>query len=189
MGLSLEELMSRAKSGEYERHGTLDEADCVVGFAFGCLVDGTIVRPGLSNVGLAKFIAVSCSGLPVIAQFELADALEEVAGATPNGAERVYRIERHRNKGEYLDTREVALQAQAIMRQHGWTQPAIVAHPGHMPRVDAICRMIGMNTIAPDGLEVVEFDPDSTQEWTRSAAAWGPHEVVAIPNARKRGWL
>lgn len=176
----LEDLKSRAASGRYERHGAPAAADCVIGFAFGFRRAGKVL-PGLSNEDLAHFITDNSPALPKIIQFEIADAAPAL--------EQVFRIEKHRQEAEYLDTREVALQAFALMKRHGWKQAAIVAHPGHMPRADAVCRRIGIATIAPDGLEAVRFDPHSEQAWTRNSRNWAAHEDVAITHSHERGWL
>ena len=105
------------------------------------------------------------------------------------GLGRALRIERHRARGQYLDTFEVAAQAQELMLKYGWSKPAIVAHPYHMPRVDAICLGLGMDTIAPAGLEVVRFDAKSAQPWTRDSASCADHELAAIASDHAQGWL
>jgi hypothetical protein len=179
-GPNLEDLKSRSASGRYEHHGAPAAADCVIGFAFGFRRRGTVL-PGLSNEDLAHFIADNFPSLPKIIQFEIADAAPAL--------EQVFRIEKHRQEAKYLDTREVALQAFELMKRHGWEQAVIVAHPGHMPRADAVCQKIGIATIAPVGLEVVRFDPHSEQAWTRDSRSWAAHEDIAIPDSYKRGWL
>jgi hypothetical protein len=176
---NLGDIMSRARTGNYQRTGSLADADCVIGLAFGCRSDNS---HGLSNIDLAAFAAMSCPTLPKIFQYEIADAHPDHFGV-------VFRIETHRTAGQYLNSREVAEQALHVMGLNGWTSPALVAHPYHMPRAAAICAKLGMNTIAPDGLHVVRFDRHSAQDWTRDPEAWGAHEDVAIPADHARGWI
>lgn len=169
----VENLIQRACSGDYETHGVPSEADCLIGFSFGFRKVGSEMQPGLSNEDLAQFIQEHFKLFPKILQFEIAVALGDPQPA---------RIERHRTAGAYLNTKEVAEQALEIMKSHAWSKPLLVAHPHHMPRVDAICQKLGMRTIVPPGLGFVRFDPESEQPWTRSEASW----VLKEPDSIKR---
>lgn len=178
----LGELKSRAISGNYLQHGSISGSDCVVAFAFGYRKVGNAIVPGLSNQQMANYLNERYFRLPKIAQFEVADALS-------NTSQSVYRIEQHRQPGLYLETREVAEQAKQIMDLHGWKKAVIVAHPYHMPRADAVCQKLGIQTVAPSGLGVIGFDPDAAQEWTRDAASYSAHEVIAIDQHAGLGWI
>ena len=181
--LNIEDLTKRAVTGNYFPHGDVTKADCAIGFSFGYReeVDGEI-QPGISNKDLASFAGDLEPGIPLILQFEIADALENPKG-------KIYRIERHRQEREYLDTVEVATQAFIIMQEHQWRSPLVFAHPGHIPRVDAVCQKLGMFTIVPSGLNVVRFDSLSKQGWTRNPRAWGEHEIGAISRSRQKGQI
>ncbi len=182
MQLALQDMISRASSGDYMQHGSIDDLDCVVAFSFGYRQVGGAIRPGPSNQQIADYLTERYFRLPRIVQFEIADAM-------PSTAHEVYRIERHRRPGAYLHTREVAEQAKKIMDRHGWKKAVVIAHPNHMPRADAVCRKLGMETLAPGGLGAIEFDPGSAQPWTQNPANWLEHETKAIDRDAEKGWI
>lgn len=183
---SLPEIAAQAITGHYHVHGDLKEADCVIGFSFGYRGrEGHDVTPGLSNQDLANFSLKYLADLPQILQFEIADAY-----AAAGGAGKVARIENHRTAGKYLDTREVAVQAKAIMDQNGWKTAAILAHPNHIPRCDAVCHKLGIDTVVIDGFKgAIEFDPLSTQKWTRDIDQWRGYEPLAASFYVLRRWM
>jgi uncharacterized SAM-binding protein YcdF (DUF218 family) len=181
------DLMTQAFTGHYHAHGEVSEADCVIGLSFGYRGKPGHATPGLSNQDLANFAIKHFPDLPKILQFEIADAYEEAEGA---GAKDIMRVSQHRLKGKYLDTREVAAQAQLLMKQHGYKRAALLAHPNHMPRVDAVCAKLGIQTIVVEGLKgAIEFDPQSTQKWTRELDQWRGYEPQAIEFYQLKGWL
>ncbi len=151
--------VERALSGDYQRHGDPADADCVVAAAFGYRQDGT---PGRSNEQLASFIATRFPALPKILQFEIADAL---------GDPKAIRISAPAEAAR-LDTPDLIAQAKTVMDQHGWRTAIVVAHPHHVPWVDFLSQQAGIETITPDGLQVVGFEPESAQYWTRNKEAW-----------------
>lgn len=171
--MDIETLTNQAITGKYVPHGEISDGDCVIGFSFGYrLVNGRI-QAGLSNEDLADFIVKLKMKIPLILQFEIADALIKLNLT-------VLRISKHRQEGAYLDTGEVAKQAFGIMKKNKWKKAVLVAHPFHMPRVDAVCKKLGIVTIVPKGLEVIRFDSNSAQEWTVSEEAWSKHEPGVI---------
>jgi hypothetical protein len=175
-------LLQEAVTGSYQRHGDVAEADCVIGFSFGYRSSKGHSTPGVSNRQLAVIIAEHYLELPLILQWEIAAGL-------PVEASRVWRIERHAKKHQYLDTREVARQARAIMQQQNYMTALVVAHPHHVGRVDAVCQRLGMHTVVPDGLDGVDFDARSRQPWTRRQPAWAVRETMAIAYYDVLGWL
>jgi len=180
--VSTAQLKIRASTGDYLQHGSASGTDCVIAFAFGYRQVGGHIEPGSSNQQIAGHIIEAYFRLPKIVQHEIADALPPTARA-------VYRIEQHRQPGEYLDTREVAVQAKDIMDRHGWKKAIIIAHPYHLPLADATCQKLGIATVAPSGLSAIGFDPDSAQDWTRDPAAWTTHEAEAIDRDAAKGWI
>lgn len=178
--MNKEALIEQATTGRYISHGNIHEGDCVVGFSFGYQEVKGEIKPGLSNEDLANFIKKYLPVFPLILQFEIASALMD---------KNVFKISEHRRKGEYLDTAEVARQALGIIRSNDWANPIIIAHPFHLPRADAVCRKLGINTIVPAGLEIIRFDPNSSQEWTRSQESWGKREVEAIEISLEQGLI
>ena len=140
-------------------------------------------RCGDTNVNFfTYFIDKNFKDKPLVLQFEIANEL-----AHKNYV--IFEIKEHRNKGEYLDTNEVAQQALKIMDKQNLEKPVLVAHPFHVPRVDAVCKKLGIKTIVPSGLNSIRFDPDSEQEWTRNPKAWGIREELAILESKKRGLI
>jgi hypothetical protein len=180
----IDNIKTRAQTGNYETHGDIVDADCVIGFSFGFRKNGTRTEPGLSNQDMARLIYKLSFELPTILQFEIADGL-------PSDAKKdnVFRIEAHRKLGAYLDSREVADQAKTIMKAHDWHKALIVAHPYHVPRVDALCKKLGIDTIVPPTLGVIRFDPESEQERTQSIENWLEYEPKAIDRDAARGWI
>ena len=59
-------------------------------------------------------------------------------------AQPVLRVDRHRQEGKYLDTREVADQARLLMAQRGWQVALLLAHGHHVPRALRICTRLGI---------------------------------------------
>lgn len=197
-------LITQAWTGDFPTRGNPVVADCVIGFSFGyrgkhpldqSLIKQTAtgfqgekgVKPGLSNQDLAS-VALRCfPRLPKILQFEIADAYKESAADTD---EKPIRIEHHRRPHRYLDTLEVAQQAQDIMKQHSWKKAVILAHPNHMPRVVAVCQKLGIDCIVTrDTVGAVEFDLLSSQKWTRSLERWHGYEPLCLYYFRLKGWI
>jgi nitroreductase len=179
--------LEAAWTGHYHTQGSLKEADCVIGFSFGYRGKSKKITPGLSNHDLAEVALRQLPGLPKILQFEIADAFTEIGA---NDKAKVLRVEHHRQPGRYLDTREVAAQAQLLMRHYGWKTAALLAHPYHMPRVQLVCSRLGLDWVAIEGLRgAVEFDPASTQKWTRDLDHWRGYEPLALALYRMKGWV
>jgi hypothetical protein len=177
-------MITQARSGEYDAHGSMSDADCVIGPSFGYRKTAKgVIEPGRANTSLARFAATNLLALPKILQFEIDDAYEQLTGVRSE-----HRIEQHRKKGKYLDTREVAAQAVAVMRENGWGRAVLLGHPNHMPRIDSVVQNLGAATVVPENIEAV-WDTESDQPWTRSPEAWKQHELVAIGLYAVRGWL
>lgn len=180
------ETLEQAITGDYKVQGDLKDADCVIGFSFGYRGKGRHIEPGLSNQDLANVAIRHYGSLPKILQWEIGDAyLQQNKGSHPP----IVRISKHRQKGKYLDTREVAVQAKEAMRQRGYKRAVLLAHPYHMPRVQAACSKVGIDWVATADLKgAVEFDPQSTQKWTRNVEAWRGYEPLAMSFYRMKGW-
>lgn len=180
-------LIEQAWTGDYEIHGDAAKADCVIGFSFGYRGKPGAVMPDLSNEDLASVAIRHYAKLPKIFQFEIADAYNAAKGPA---AKTIFRIAKHREDGKYLDTREVAEQAKLEMDKRGWRVAIILAHPYHMPRCDAVCRRLGIETVTPHDVKgAVEFDLQSVQRQTRNLTDWREYEPEAIELYRLKGWL
>jgi hypothetical protein len=195
--------MYRAWTGRYVIKGVDSDADCVIGFSYGYRSKSHRVTPGLSNEDLADIALKHYANLPKILQFEIADAYSALGA---EDAERVSRITRPDNIGDVdldrsgqgvmqhadlaLDTKQVALQAKAVMGKKGWKTALLLAHPYHMPRVQAVCDHYGISWVADsDERGAVEFDPRSSQRWTRDLGHWRGYEPLALCYYRLKGWL
>jgi len=174
-------LKQQAKENEYIPHGDVSKADCVIGFSFGYRQEKERIIPGKTNEQLARFIENNFSSLPLILQFEINDALQERVTDLI--------IKESRQKGEYLNSREIALQALEFMEVKRWKSAVIVTHPAMEARNDAICRKLGMMTILPSGLEAIEYDMESAQPWTRNRISWWEREESVIDTCIKYDWI
>jgi len=171
-------LLWQAVTGRYAPRGDPADGDCVIGFAFGHRGSS---GPGLANEDLAALIAKRFGDRSLILQAEIAEALGPVSS-------HVYEISGHRRRRRYLDTREVAAQARLVMRREGFRCAIVVAQPHHLPRADAVCRKLGLETIVPAGI-AARFDPRSRQPWTRDQPKWSVREGLAIAHYTVRRWI
>ncbi len=177
----LELLREHAKNNSYVPHGNIENLDCVIGFSFGYREDKGSIIPGKTNEQLARFIENTFLRTPLILQFEINDALQHrVADLV---------ISKSRQKGEYLNSREIALQAFEFMNEKGWKSAAIVTHPAMVARNDAICHKIGIETLLPIGLDVIEYDMESVQPWTCNKDAWWEREEIVTNICLENNWI
>lgn len=179
---NIDELKYQATTGQYAPHGAAKDADCVIAFSFGLEGQGESAKPGKGNEQIAEFAYKHFGKLPKLFQWEVADAY-------PDDGTVQLRVARHRKEGEYLHTYEVAEQFKTYMTQKGLKRAVLIAHPHHVPRCDAVCRKLEIDTVVPVGLEVIPFDSNSSQEWTRSKAAWAEREPASIDHSKERNWL
>ncbi len=147
------ELKELDRTNKYIVHGDVKDADCILGFSFGYRKNDHGLLPGLANDKLAQFIENTLSPLPLILQFEIADVLSTLKPELV--------IREHREKGQYLDSREVALQALEYMKVKNWTTAIIVTHSALEARNDYLCTALGIKTIAPLGLEEIPYESQS----------------------------
>lgn len=173
--IPLYSLLWQTWSGRYAVQGEVADADCVIGFAFGGVRDGQVLRPGASNAALADFARQHLAHLPLILQWEVADAYGKPAQGRP-----LFRIDRHRRPGKYLDTYEVAAQSRDLMDRHGWYTAVILAQGHHLPRAAQVCQKLGLQIVTPPGLGVVPFCPDACQWWTRGRRSWFGREAATM---------
>jgi hypothetical protein len=178
-------LMARAVSGRYRISGKTDAAQCVVALAFGYrAVRAGVREPGPCNEYLASLALTTSNGRPVVAQVEIDQAIRSLR---PNmGAD--HAIGSARDPKRYLDTRELAVQVHSIMNDYDWKTAALIAHPHHLPRAQAVFASLGIDTATPAGVRPI-WDRESSQSWTRSPLRWAIRELFAIWLSERRGWL
>lgn len=111
----------------------------------------------------------------LVAQWEVAAALRKVIGFSAD-----YVVEKHRQSGEYLDSREVMAQAAMIFRDHEITDVIPVANP--FLHLFACRRLVRESGLTPLKRKVrwIGFYKDSLQWWTR-----GPMRCLAYAIIRK----
>lgn len=172
-------LYLRVLTGRYKLRGTLEAADSIVGLSFGMRCDeaGKICEPDPSNAALARFIEHldKQRNLPKYLQHEITEHLKNP------GIEHVkLNVTRSkRRKQLYLDTFEVLRQAKIELQRDNKTKPVIVAHAFHVPRVEAIARHMGFETVVLPGLPRV-WDGKSSQIWTKNYLFWIFREFPAL---------
>lgn len=174
-------LTKQDKANFYTIHGDISKAECVIGFSFGYIGQDKYEKPGKSNEQLAAFIEKYFPATPLILQFEIDDALKSLTSALV--------IREARQKGEYLNSREIAEQSLIFMNKHGWKTAAVVTHPAMEARNDAVCKKLGIITITPSGLEAIEYDSNSAQSWTRDPVSWWEREEGVLEIGMKNNWL
>jgi hypothetical protein len=154
----------------------------IFALSFGQGANGT---PGKSNKALAEVVKKlhEESSLPMLLQWEIADC---VSGLIKEGRDLVVR--KHRAEGKYLDTREVIAQAWEFAKKRGIKKVIVVAHPDHAPRCAAVAAKIGFDVEIANTLEI-PYDPESTQDWTRSAVVFKPREEMAMEYYRQLGYI
>lgn len=160
-----------AMTGEYAPVGDPQKADCVIGQSFGASEHG----PGYVNELLAKYIVDNvCTNVPLILQ-------NEIAAAMPNNRKPVFSIEGAPSTltGGGLNSLAAIEQANIYMKENGLEQPLFIAQAYHIGRVAMLATNLGINPIIPENLPT-EFDPESTQIWTRNKYLWIPRELAVI---------
>lgn len=175
-------ILRSAVSGEYQPIGALGEADVVIGQSFGAGPNGT---PGEVNERLASFIIDRLdSSLPLILQQEISASVEDQGGTVE------YTIEGDPSTatGGQLDSWSVLGQARDVMAEHGYERPILVTQAFLIGRLSIQAAKLGMQPIVPVGLPT-GFDPDSTQFWTRSQAAWMVREIPGMAYLKLTGKL
>ncbi len=150
----------------------IDDSQVIIAQAFGQARDG----PGLSNEALALIVQAHHEryGLPVVAQVEIAEALQLLGVPTHTV------ISAHRYPGKYLDTVEVLRQAKLVCDQNRWGVVTLVSHPHHSGRVQAIAQRLGFKH-SFTAVTAPVYDTASTQWWTRGPTRFKLRELIAWP--------
>jgi len=167
--------------------GKVEDADVIIAPSFGQGKND----PGFSNVDIAGYIFIALmelQNLPLILQWEV----ESVYSSFLKGLEErptLHTIKTHHQWWKYLDTYEMLSQAKQIMEQEGWSKPVLVAHSWHLWRAKRVLEKMGINPIIPSGLNIISFDSESTQWWTRNWLFWILREIPARLIHFKRGWI
>ena len=158
-----------------------DIPECIVGFSLGMRKESA----GAVNEALGMEVNMFLSGwprpVPLILQHEIASCV--------NGP-RIMKakvIEKHRDDGAYLDTREVGVQAWLTMRENGWKTCVVLAHKDHAERCAAVMRKLG--AVVTGTITTNVYDRLSTQWWTTYRFLFVPANAYAMYKYRKKGWI
>lgn len=74
------------------------------------------------------------------------------------------------------------------MEGRGWKTAALIAHPHHLPRAQAVFEARGIETATLPDVRTI-WDCKSSQPWTRGPFRWAIRELFAIWLYEQRGWL
>lgn len=129
---------------------------------------------GDSNEALAKIAAET--GLPIIAQWEIARILEKKYNVPT-----ILSVEKIGNK--YLDTFDVLKEAKVLMNVNGFTNAVFIGHQIHLPRILLSAHKMGFEVEPKESFDLVmnqkiPYDKKSTQWWTRSELRFVAREII-----------
>ncbi len=149
------------------------DPSAMVVFAFGnrCSSDGNLL-PGPVNLDLSALADAwaRSTGLPVFAQWEVADEMD-----TP--AERVGVVTSADGTVEYLSTAGVADQVRSRVEGR---RVAVLAMADHAVRCCRTLEQVGVIAGVPDGVELPSgYDRQSHQPWTRDRATYVAVDILA----------
>ncbi len=150
-------------------------ASLILGFTFGnrMLPSGNRT-PGPVNQALARIAAALSreTGAPVVAQWEVAEALPSGIPATA-----IYPSRDARGEPLYLGTQQTANE---MHRLRGTSGPVlVVAFADHLRRAVTAARRSGFEAWAPAGVTMPsDYDPDSGQPWCRTRRAYVLHDLM-----------
>jgi hypothetical protein len=159
------------------------EFDSILVFAFGNrILDNGALLPGPVNEELARATndLQGNSGVPVFAQWEIADILiadgvENVISVTPN--------EDADGNIVYLSTDGVARKAMRMAAEMGIDvgRAAVLGHRDHVERCRRTAIKAGIQVVTmPEEIMPSMYDPESGQEWTRSREVYLKVDAYAL---------
>jgi len=150
--------------------------EALVVFSFGNQFDDAgELLPGPVNLEMATLADrwVESTGVPVIAQWEVAD---EMAAS----AVRVGVVESDDGSVEYLSTAGVAGQVYTVLGKPTARRVAVLAMADHAVRCCRALEHFGFTAGVPEGVELPSvYDAASGQPWTRDRAAYVAIDILA----------
>lgn len=175
-------MVSTSKDIKGDNMESIEGKKMILALSFGQGINGT---PGKSNEALAEIVKNlrERTGLLLCLQWEIADCLRSIVDEP-----RDLVVRDHREKGKYLDTYEVIAQAWEFAKQRDIREAIIVAHPDHAPRCAGVAAKLGFDVVIANTASV-PYDPESTQEWTRSREIFLEREKQATEYYRQKGYI
>lgn len=175
-------LAPSALTGRYCSTGHLESSQCLIVLSFGYRKnsDGQVL-PGPVNEQLAQEAVRLGGDIDIFAQAEVHKAIVKLTGnlvhcVAPKGV------------GTYFDTHAFFDRCETMLTTRGFRKAIIVAHPHHVPRVQAVARNHGITAYTPPGIYAI-WDKHSEQRWTRSPFTWARRELLVLFAYALRGWL
>lgn len=156
-------------TGNYQPRGDVTVGDCIIVHTFGNGPDNT---PGKVNEQLMQHAVGLRGQLGDIALI----ASKEVAAVDPDQPSHILDGDLANWVGQGTGTWGELLQACDIMDASSLSSPILVAHSYHVGRVASQAIKLGIDPIVPPNLPS-DFDPDSTQSWTRGSVLWTARTV------------
>lgn len=176
-------VLKSAVTGRYKSIGSPENADCIISQSFGASEHG----PGYVNKLLANYVIERTNKeLPLLVQGEIAEALaESESDHIPN---LIIQGNPSTSTGGELDSWCMLEQAREYMDDNKLNSPILIAQSYHIGRLCLQAIKQGMEPVITDGLPD-EFDPESTQFWTRDKKLWIPREVIGMTYLRCKNKL
>lgn len=147
--------------------------EALIVFAFGNRIGDTAgLLPGPVNLELAALADhwERSTGLPVAAQWEVADAMATRCA-------RVGAVELGNGSVEYLSTAGVAAQVRDLLSVD---RVAVLSMADHAVRCSRTLERVGFSVGVPLGIELPStYDPHSGQLWTRDRATYVAVDILA----------
>lgn len=174
-------LIDQSKTGIVPPSGNLEEADELIGFAFGLYFDtqGQLGAVGPVNEAIAARVVTDeiLRSKNMILQEELAVAIE---ARDPRMANQIDTLKTIKKPGTAYNTHELLMAAKPGLVERKVGSLAVVAFRHHLPRAAAQVHKAGFAVATPDMSNVGEFDPNSPQSWIHDIDSWNRREVKVI---------
>lgn len=186
------DIMHYAWHGDMPVIGSLDEADAVIGFSFGVHYDneGGIADPGMTNRQLARYLlnseALRDKEMPWFLQEEIAIAIEQ---EDSSASWRIVNLGSLKHPFKNYNTDELICANANQFATEQATTVVDLSHPYHMARTAANLYGRGLYPVTLDTYGEVDFDPVSSQRWTRDPWSWRKREMLAIGLFAAKGAL
>lgn len=166
---------------DYEIIGDVREADSIIGQSFGARVD----EPGLVNEHLAEYIIEQLPPHLIRAlQQEISMAMQDRGRVV----EHTIQGDPSTALGAQLDSFGLLTEARDWLFENGYQRPVLVGHAHQMGRLILQARKLEIDIVTTPGLPQ-QYDPQSTQFWTRNPALWTVREALGKPYLKAVGKL
>jgi hypothetical protein len=182
-------LCKQAYTGEVPPIGNLEDAQELIGFAFGLRFnsEGQFGAPGPTSEAIAHRIVEDpiLSGLPMNLQEEVAFAVRDLNPRLEENFRIV--VPTVRRPGRSVTTDDVLRETMPGLQERDVRCLAVVAFRHHLPRATADVARAGFEISTPDMASVGDFDPDNSLSQCRSIGRWIAREALVFPYFAAQG--